>query len=402
MRHQNSVLHGVLKQVPWRRLDELTAAHAGAIGERGFTTKAHLIAMLYGQLSGATGLREIEAGLRSHADQLYHVGGRQAPFSTLREANRTRPVAVFVGLFEALVARLHRGSRRRVGEAVRLIDATSFRLSGQSERWARFSENVCGAKAHVIYDPDADCPIYASVTAENVNDITAAKAMPIDPGATYVVDLGYYDFGWWAKLDDAGCRLVTRLKTNTRFEVVEDKPVPAGSSVLSDRTGHLPKRMAASRHNPMSRLVREVQVRIDTGKVLRLFTNDLAASAQEIADLYKRRWEIELFFRWIKQTLKIRHFFGTSENAVRIQIITALIAFVLLRLAHDATAIVKSPLRFAQLIRLNLMHRRPISALLDPSDHAKLDNRQAGFEFLDLRPAIRTRPHRPTAIAYAI
>jgi hypothetical protein len=402
MRHQNSVLHGVLKQVPWRRLDELTTAHEGALDERGFTTKAHLIAMLYAQLCGATGLREIEAGLHSHVGQLYHLGAREAPYSTLRDANRTRPVAVFAGLFEALAARLHRGYRRRVCGAVRLIDATSFRLSGLSDRWARFSESVCGAKLHIIYDPDADCPIYASVTAENVNDITAAKAMPIDPGATYVVDLGYYDFGWWAKLDDAQCRLVTRLKTNTRFEVVEDKPVPATSHVLSDRTGYLPKRMAASRRNPMSRLVREVQVRSDTGKVLRLFTNDLAASAQEIADLYKRRWEIELFFRWIKQTLKIRHFFGTSENAVRIQIITALIAFVLLRLAHDASPIVKSPLRFAQLIRLNLMHRRPISALLDPPDRPQNTDRQVGFDFLTTPPPATIRRSRRPVISYAI
>ena len=138
------------------------------------------------------------------------------------------------------------------------------------------------------------------------------------------------------------------------------------SSILSDRTGHLPKRLAASRRNPMSGLVREVQVMIETGVVLRIFTNDLTASAQEIADLYKRRWAIELFFRWVKQTLKISHFLGTSENAVRIQIVVALIAFLLLRLAHDANKIVQSPLAFARLIRTNLMHRRPITELLQP------------------------------------
>jgi IS4 transposase len=117
---------------------------------------------------------------------------------------------------------------------------------------------------------------------------------------------------------------------------------------------------------------------IDTGKVLRIFTNDLKASAQEIADLYKRRWAIELFFRWVKQTLKISHFFGTSENAIRIQITVALIAFLLLRLAHDASKIVASPLTFARLVRTNLMHRRPIAELLKPAppsepQHPKFD-----------------------------
>src|SRR5438309_2979219 len=259
------------------------------------------------------------------------------------------------------MAQLQAGYRRKIGDCIRLIDSTSLQLNRLSGNWAQFSADVYGAKAHIVYDPDADQPLYLVVTAANVNDITAAKAMPIEAGATYVFDLGYYDYGWWAALDQAGCRIVTRLKANTPFAIVEDRPVPPGSSILSDRTGYLPKRLAASRHNPMSKLVREIRIMIETGKVLRIFTNDLKASAQEIADLYKRRWAIELFFRWVKQTLKIGHFFGTSENAVRIQIAVALIAFLLLRLAHDANKIVASPLTFARLIRANLMHRRPIA-----------------------------------------
>jgi hypothetical protein len=160
---------------------------------------------------------------------------------------------------------------------------------------------------------------------------------------------------------------------------VEDRPVSPGSSVLSDRTGYLPKRLAASRQNPMAGLVREIRVMIETGKVLRIFTNDLEASAQEIADLYKRRWAIELFFRWVKQTLKIGHFLGTSENAVRIQITVALIAFLLLRLAHDANKIVKSPLAFARLIRTNLMHRRAIGELLQATPPP--EPQQSRFDF---------------------
>ncbi len=274
-------------------------------------------------------------------------------------------------------------------DCVRLIDSTSVRLSRLSGDWATFSAGVCGAKAHIVYDPDADQPLYLMVTASNVNDITAAKAMPIEAGATYVFDLGYYDFGWWAELDRAGCRIVTRLKSNTPFEVVEDRPVPQGSSVLIDRTGYLPKRLAASRHNPMAGLVREVQLINERGKVLRIFTNDLKASAQDIADLYKRRWAIELFFRWVKQTLKIGHFFGTSENAVRIQIAVALIVFLLLRLAHNANRIVASPLAFARLIRANLMDRRTIAELLKPPQG--LEPQQPTFDF---RPNETRLAHR--------
>ena len=144
----------------------------------------------------------------------------------------------------------------------------------------------------------------------------------------------------------------------------------------------------------MSGLVREIQVMIETGKVLRIFTNDLTASAQEIADLYKRRWAIELFFRWIKQTLKISHFLGTSENAVRIQIAVALIAFLLLRLAHDANRIVKSPLAFARLIRTNLMHRRPIAELLRATPLPKPQQAMFNFGAATTRAAQRRRSGR--------
>ena len=254
-----------------------------------------------------------------------------------------------------------------------------MQLSNLSGDWAMFSTGVCGAKAHIVYDPDADQPLYLMVTPSNVNDITTAKQMPIEAGATYVFDLGYYDFGWWAELDQAGCHIVTRLKSNTPFTVVVEREVPPGSTVLSDRTGYLPSRLAASRRNPMAKLVREVRVVIATGKVLRIFTNDLQASTQQIADLYQRRWAIELFFRWVKQTLKIDHFFGTSETAIRIQITVALIAFLLLRLAHDASKIVASPLAFARLIKTNLMHRRAIGELLTAA--SPLHKHQPQFDF---------------------
>jgi hypothetical protein len=379
VQHQNSVFHGLLKHVPWAVFDRLVGEHHADWDDRGLKTKAHLIAMLYAQLFGVRSLRDLETNLKTHAGKLYHLGGCTVSRSALSTANAARPVEVFGGLLSALMAQLQAGYRRKIGDCVRLIDSTSVRLSRLSGDWATFSAGVCGAKAHIIYDPDADQPLYLMVTPSNVNDITAAKAMPIEAGASYVFDLGYYDYGWWARLDQAGCRIVTRLKSNTPFAVVEDRPVAPRSAIRSDRIGHLPKRLAASRRNPMAGLVREVRVIIETGKELRVFTNDLEASAQDIADLYKRRWAIELFFRWVKQTLKISHFLGTSENAVRIQIAVALIAFVLLRLAHEANKIVASPLAFARLIKANLMERRLIAELLTPLPRPQ--PQQAAFAF---------------------
>jgi hypothetical protein len=366
MLHQNSVFHGLLKLVPWHKLERSVEKHGADERSRKLTTKRHLTALLYGQFSGAIGLREIVGGMASHETRLYHLGAAPVKRSTMSDANRDRSWQIFSELFNQMLGQVHRGLRRAAGEAVLLIDSTSVRLSRLSQEWATFSTNVYGAKAHIIYDPNADRPVYFAVTPANVNDITAAQAMPIEAGATYVYDLGYYDFRWWTELDDVGCRFVTRLKKNTPFTVVRKNRVPDSSNIVSDCIGHLPARLAASRNNPLQVPVREIRVVIETGKMLRIVTNDLDAPAQEIADLYKQRWQIELFFRWIKQTLRIKRFIGVSENAVRIQIAVALIAFLLLRLAQAAQKTVQSPLEFARLVRTNLMHRRPIDRLLEP------------------------------------
>ena len=374
MRHQNSVFHQLLKHLPWEEFDALARAHRADARARRLTAKSHFLALLYGQLAGAASLREIVGGIESQRARLYHLGAKLPRRATLADANRARPADFFAALLALMIGRAHRGLRRHLADTTYLIDATGLRLDTRSGDWARFSEDVCGAKLHVVYDADADRPIWAAITPARVNDITAAQQMPIAPGATYVFDLGYYDYAWWAKLDAAQCRIVTRLKANTPLSVVEELPVPQGTAILSDRIGHLPARQSlplartggSGRTNPFQDPVREVRVKLDSGKVIRILSNDLDAAAQEIADLYKRRWAIELFFRWVKQTLKIPRFLGTRENAVRIQIAVALIAFLLLRLAQAGQKAVASPLAFARLVRLNLMHRRPLDRLLDP------------------------------------
>lgn len=365
MQHQNTVLHQLLQHVPWGIFDALVERHHADKHVRRLKTKSQFLAMLYGQLSGATSLREIVTGLESCRTRLYHVGAGPARRSTLSDANSLRPAQVFCDLFAVMLKSAHRGLRRTLGEAVYLIDSTGLKLDGRSANWARFSTGVFGAKAHVVYDADADCPIYAQVSAATVNDITIAQQMPVEPGATYVFDLGYYDYRWWAKLDDNGCRIVTRLKKNTPLTIIEERP-PEGGPIASDRIGLLPPRLSYRRSNPMSNPVREICVQIATGKVLRILSNDLDSNAADIAELYKRRWGIELFFRWVKQTLKIRHFVGMTENAVRIQIAVALIAFLLLRLAHAAQRAVATPLAFARLIKIHVMGRRRLDRLLDP------------------------------------
>ena len=362
MRHDNSVFHQVLKHVPWAVFDRLVDEHKADRRVRRLTCKSQFLALLFAQLAGAASLREIEAGLRSHRARLYHLGGHCVARTTLADANASRPAGLFADLF-AHMASASRRTRRRMGDGVRILDATRIELSSLSGGWLSATNGRHAVKLHIAYDPNADTPLDAEVTGERVNDIIPARVRPIEPGATYVFDLAYYDYAWWADLNANGCRFVSRLKTHTRLDVTAQLPVPEGAAILSESIGLLPQRMACSRRNPFADPVREITVRIATGKIIRLVTNDIDAPAEEIADLYKQRWQIELFFKWIKQNLKLGHFLGTSENAVRIQVFVALIAYILLRSAQAAQCAVRQPLAFARLVRLNLMHRRPINAL---------------------------------------
>src|SRR5260370_13658298 len=169
-----------------------------------------------------------------------------------------------------MAARAHRPLRRGLAGTTYLLDSTGLRLDERSIDWARFSAKVCGVKLHVVYDADADAdrPTYAAITPARVNDITAAQAMPIEPGATYVFDLGYYEYAWWARLDDQGCRIVTRFKRNTPLQVSEELPVEEDGPILSDRLGFLPQHQRSGRRTPLRHAVRARQLNTHTGHAL--------------------------------------------------------------------------------------------------------------------------------------
>jgi hypothetical protein len=226
MRHHNSLMHELLKLVPWSKCEASVDKYAADRGVRTLDSKSHLVALLHAQLSGAASLREIVATMASQATRLYHLGVRAPKRSTLADANASRPAALFADLFNDLLPQAHRGLRKASKEAIRLVDATSISLSSLSKDWASYEAHGCAAKLHVVFDPGAQTPVHFAVTPARTNDITAAKAMPIEAGRTYVFDLGYYDFGWWAELIAKDCRFVTRLKRNTPTRLVAERPSP--------------------------------------------------------------------------------------------------------------------------------------------------------------------------------
>jgi hypothetical protein len=372
MHYQTTLFEQIVKRFPWTRFDSVVRKHGADDEQRGFTSRQHFLALLACALGGHSGLRPLIAALAPNSRILRLLGGCAPARSTLSDAMRDRPAALFFDLLQELLARTaDLTTRDALRQGVRLIDATHLGLGKRMQRWLGLHKGCVAAKLHVLFDPAAQRPVFFELTRARINDITAAKCrLPIEPGATYVFDLGYYDFGWWARLLAAGCTFVTRLKTNTVLRDTEAREVAPGGSVLTDQVGYLPERLAANRHNPFDQKGREITIRIDTGKILRLFTNDLTSPAEEIAALYKERWQIELFFKWIKQNLRISKFIGTTENAIRSQIAVAFIAYLLVRIvqaAQAARAKAMAASAILTVIRSHLFVRRPLAEMLDPS-----------------------------------
>jgi putative transposase len=231
---------------------------------------------------------------------------------------------------------------RQEGEAlIRLLDSTPLALKGEGFAWAEASARIRGLKLHLLYDPRQPRPVWFAVSSAKVEDVVAARAVPLEPGATYVFDKGYTDYRWWSAIRAAGVFFITRRKRNAHCREISHQAAE-GEDILADRRlkiGHRRPRGGAP-ENPLWEVsLREIVVaRRGKEEPLYLLTNDLERPAAEIARLYKERWEIELLFKWLKQNLKIRRFWGHSENAVRIQIYVALIAFMLLRILHQTAA----------------------------------------------------------------
>lgn len=367
MRYCDSILGGLLKILPRTVFNSIVEAHGGDRYTKSFDAWDHLVSLIYGQLSGATSLRSLAAGWNAHAHHHYHLGSGPVARSTLADANRRREPELFAEAFAWLSRRIGSRLKREGNAVVRLIDATPIPLT-ELFAWADWNGRTRGLKLHVVYNPDSDHPMRIEITPATVNDVTVGRSLPIEPGATYVFDKAYVDYGWWTRLDAAGCRFVTRPKTNVPFTTLARLALPEkagdGFIVVKDEIVRLASQGRRRLEFPLRRLTLDIH----DGRQLTLLCNDLDACANEIAALYKQRWQIELLFRWIKQHLKIKAFLGRSENAVRLQIIAAMIAFLLLRIAARQGRCNLPPIRFADLVRACLFTRKPLARLNIPPD----------------------------------
>jgi hypothetical protein len=325
----------ILRWFPRLEFEAAVRDHKGERHARGFTCWQQFVAMLFCQLGHAQSLREICGGLAATEGKLRHLGIRESPkATTLSYANAHRPWQLYQTLFYRMLARcqdeaLSQGQRRfRFKHKLLSLDATMVELCAESFDWAKYKQTKGALKLHLVLDHDGYLPCYAVITEGRTADVTEARKIPFQPGTLLVFDRGYSDYNWWLSLTRGGVNFVTRLKDSAVYGVVENRPVPDGSNVLRDEVILL---VSQQELGPEARL-RRIEVRVEEKNQNMVFvTNNLKLAARTVARIYKERWQIESFFKALKQGLKVKTFVGTSENAVRIQIWTALIAMLILK-----------------------------------------------------------------------
>jgi hypothetical protein len=336
---------------------------------KGFACWDQLVAMLFCQLAAAHSLREISGGLATAMGKLVHLGMKSAPArSTLAYANAHRPWPLFEAVFHQVVqeatavAALHK-RRFRFKNPLRSLDASTIDLCLSMFDWARFRRTKGAVKLHLLLDHQGCLPCWAWITDGKTHEVNAAKRLDFAPGTIVAVDRGYIDYDLFDYWTGEGVWFVTRAKDNMNYRVVKRRAIPERGNVLKDQEIVL-KGFYARQKYP-HRLRRIVVWDEENEREIVLLSNHMTFAASTIARIYKDRWQIELFFKAIKQNLKIKTFVGTSENAVQIQIWTALIAILLLKILQLRSTFGWSLSNLAAMLRLNLLTYRDLWRWLD-------------------------------------
>ena len=367
MKASCSMFSQILKLIPRIEFERIVRETGAEYRSKGLSSWSQFVGMLFCQLGRAHSLREIEGGLKSCEGKLVHLGIEVPARSSLSYANGHRPwqlyEKVFYGLFEKVAAKAQGKRKFRFRNKLVSLDSTVIDLCLSMYDWARFRRTKGAVKLHWVLDHDGYLPCFGIITDGKVHDVKAAHQMGFAPGTIVVDDRGYNDYRLFAQWTDAQVFFVTRMKDNAQFEVLEEREPPQNRGILKDQTIRL-SGVGAQEKCP-HRLRRIEALREDTGEVLVFLTNHHGLGASTIAAIYKDRWQIELFFKALKQNLKIKTFVGTSANAVKTQIWTALISMLLLRYLQLSSRFGWSLANLVALLRMNLFTHRDLMAWLD-------------------------------------
>lgn len=357
MPRKNNVFKELLKYFPRNEFEKAVKKYDGDKWSKKFKYWDLFLVMLHGQLVGETSLRMVGLSHNAH----HALGNKMIPRSTLSDCCMKKNPEILMAMFWRLVEQLKNEGKKvlkKLDPAIQLLDATGIMLKERGHEWAKDNGRIRGLKIHTVYDYDLASPVYFSITNANVNDIEEAEKLSLEGKKIYVFDKGYCDFRWWNEINEKGSYFVTRLKNGVCYEVKKKAKVKS-NYIKIDQIIEL---TARSGRNYKSEL-RYIQVQLEDKKSIILVTNDLISSAERIAELYKERWKVELFFKCIKQNLKIKRFWGKSENAVKLQIVVAMIAYVLLRLIQMCSMSSYSLKEIGVIVRVNMSSSLPINKI---------------------------------------
>ena len=375
MAHNNTVLAQFLKLVPRHEFETDARRHHKGRKLRKMTRWGQFVAMAMGQLSGRCSLRDIVANMEAQTHKHYHLGVGRVSRSSLARVNEEQPYTLYEQLFARLLMRCQGsapGHGFRFKNKLYSLDASTVDLCLSVYPWAKFKQTKGAVKLHVGIDHGGYLPSFMCITDGKTSDIEAARSLKLPGGSIIAADRGYVDLLWLNRLNRQGIFLVTRMKRGMRYVVRERREVNGKHGITSDQEIELTSRDGRKKYPDR---LRRIGFRDkETGRHYIYMTNNFDLSAKTIADIYKSRWQIELFFKWIKQHLKVKSFVGTSRNAVMTQIWIAMCVYLLLSYIKFINRLSWSLNDILRVLQLNLFARRSMLKLLmsqsDPPDRS--------------------------------
>ena len=370
MPHCNTIFSQILKLVPRHEFETLAKQHHSGRSFRTASRWSQFVTLAMAQLAGRISLRDIVENVSAQAHRLYHLGSAKLTRSNLSRINEDKPYALYEALAGKLLNRCQRmapGHKFRFKNPLYSLDASTIDLCLSVFPWASFRSTKGAIKLHVGLNHDGYLPEFVTITEGKTSDVEMVRTLTFPSGSIVVVDRGYNDYDWYNQLTEKGVFFVTRLKANAQYRVINRQPVLKNKGMTSDQTIRLTSIQAAKKCP--SRLRRVGYRDIDTGKHYIFLTNNFKLAARTIADIYKARWQVELFFKWIKQNLKIKSFIGTSKNAVMTQIWIAMCVYLLLAFIKFQSRMNKTMQQILRLLQLNLFEKRDLMALLRGDPH---------------------------------
>lgn len=384
MKRYCSIMNQLLQFFPRNEFQEEVEKTQAERHARGFASWDQFVAMMFCQFGDAQSLREITGGLASCERRLEHLGIAVPNKSTLAYANEHRPWELFQNLFYRSYERCRRelGSQTkfRLKNPVLSIDSSVVSLCMKMFPWAKWTRQKGAVKLHLTLDHAGYLPEAMVITTGTYSELTVARRRSYARGTILIMDRGFLDFDWFRQLDRNGVFFVTRIKSDTRFEVVEQREVTTGKGIVTDNLIRLTTRPSHKRYPELLRLI---TMDTEDGKRLEFLTNHMTLAASTIAEIYKDRWQIEVFFKLIKQNLRIKSFIGTSANAVWTQIWTAMIAMLLIRFLQLKSRFGWSFSNLVYFLRMNLLVYRDLWEWLDnPQTAPPPDPRLSQLDFV--------------------